>query len=82
MNAHARIVSNLEGRIHDVNVWTAIHGLDMTEGLAALRELMAGGRVVRREQRNPYGRGTLEYFRLAPTLSRPRLAVDSTQKGS
>ena len=41
----AKILNNLKGRVAFVNDMTAISGLDFSEGLADLKELIAEGKV-------------------------------------
>lgn len=41
----AKILNNLKGRVAFVNDMTAVSGLDLVEGLADLKELIAEGKV-------------------------------------
>lgn len=41
----AVILKNLKGRVHPVNMFTALAGLDGTDGMDELRELVAEGKV-------------------------------------
>jgi len=72
MSNHARIIENLEGRVHGVNAFVALSGTDMD--FDALNDLIHAGRIRREHLRTPEGRGSFELFRLVPA-NVPHLTV-------
>jgi hypothetical protein len=64
---HNRIISNLKERVHGINVWATISGIeDKADALIALQELMDDGRVVQRQLTLRHERGTVPLYQLAP----------------
>lgn len=52
MSLHKQILDNLEGRVHGVNFFVVLHGIeDHAAGLEALHELIRGGRIRVEEHR-------------------------------
>lgn len=44
-DAHRKIIENLDGRVHPVNLWVATSGVAAGEGSKALHDLIRDGRV-------------------------------------
>ena len=51
MSIKQRIIENLKGRVHFVNTFTALKGVDFTLGAQALKELVGDGMI--QVDRNP-----------------------------
>ena len=82
MNAKNRILDNLAGRVHGVNMLVATHGLTWDEARPALEELRREGFVRCTNFDNVEGMGLYQLTLKGHNRARPplNLVVDNTTK--